>query len=271
MPQPNLTDGHFVCASCNISKPLSELPIRQRKTLGGPRSIPRCYGCRKRRSVAFDSGVKRCTVCKETKTIDQFSPLGPANGGYLKSKCKPCSSKISDGIRNKAREDRSHFFCSRCRQSKPREAFSGGRSSREYRCKECEARRAREGNDTPSKNYQTAKCSARRRGISWDLTKEQYVSLRTSDLCHYCRGPMTQSGIGLDRCENELGYAIDNVVPCCKECNLVKGCMFTKEEMELIMGPAVSAVLERRTMIDNPMQRVRRWGRRLGRPRKYQE
>jgi hypothetical protein len=54
--------------------------------------------------------------------------------------------------------------------------------------------------------------------------------------CHYCgvspsmvrvlpsgRGAFTYNG--LDRVDNTLGYMLENVVPCCKTCNIAKGTM----------------------------------------------
>ena len=38
--------------------------------------------------------------------------------------------------------------------------------------------------------------------------------------CTYC-GEVLQK-IGIDRADNELGYTIENSVPCCTICNLMK-------------------------------------------------
>ena len=75
--------------------------------------------------------------------------------------------------------------------------------------------------------------SAKQRGYSWQLTKDQVRKL-TSKPCYYCGIEPAQRGIsaaghngtyiynGLDRIDNEHGYEIDNVVPCCGTCNLAK-------------------------------------------------
>jgi hypothetical protein len=260
--------SEFICASCGKTKDASELPMWQRKILGSSRSAPRCYDCKKAtsRSRALRDGIKTCAKCKETKPISEFSPgSGPAER-YIASRCKACVAKNTARIKDAEWLEKPIFFCVRCQQFKPREEFSGSRKKKEYRCKECNARRAREGRYTVGYNFNSCKCSARSRGIPWELTKEQYTELRQRYLCHYCGGFITSSGFGIDRCDSNVGYTIDNVVPCCLECNLVKGCLFTKEEMELILGPAIAAVMERRTYLDNPHVRGRGWGR----PRKYQ-
>jgi hypothetical protein len=85
------------------------------------------------------------------------------------------------------------------------------------------------------KNY---KAGAHRRGYSWELTKEQFLSL-TRGNCHYCGAAPKNithydakckargggySYNGVDRVDNSLGYTIKNCVPCCYACNVAKMC-----------------------------------------------
>jgi hypothetical protein len=51
------------------------------------------------------------------------------------------------------------------------------------------------------------------------LTEEEFKHLSQKN-CHYCgkSGPN-----GIDRIDNNKGYAKENCVPCCKHCNYVKG------------------------------------------------
>jgi hypothetical protein len=78
---------------------------------------------------------------------------------------------------------------------------------------------------------------ARDRGLVWELTKPEFLEL-TSKPCTYCAAPpgayigqispddLTYHGTyaytGLDRVENDRGYCVDNVVPCCQQCNFAK-------------------------------------------------
>jgi hypothetical protein len=44
--------------------------------------------------------------------------------------------------------------------------------------------------------------------------------------CYYCSnklGTKTIYGAGLDRLNNDLGYELNNVVPCCTFCNYIRG------------------------------------------------
>jgi hypothetical protein len=74
---------------------------------------------------------------------------------------------------------------------------------------------------------------ARLSGHEWKLTKEQVREI-ISQPCFYCGIPFSNNfgekhgfngGVkynGLDRIDNDKGYIIDNVVPCCRSCNIAK-------------------------------------------------
>jgi len=81
----------------------------------------------------------------------------------------------------------------------------------------------------------TMKRGARQRGYIWQLTKEQ-VRILTQQSCYYCGAQPIQQGTssacngaylynGLDRVNNERGYEINNVIPCCGICNYAKRTM----------------------------------------------
>lgn len=88
--------------------------------------------------------------------------------------------------------------------------------------------------------YSNYKADAKRRGLEWLLTDEIFDCIVIQS-CHYCglepsnrktthrnggRKNRLRSGdfvySGLDRVDNNKGYTIDNVVPCCKQCNRAK-------------------------------------------------
>jgi 5-methylcytosine-specific restriction endonuclease McrA len=77
------------------------------------------------------------------------------------------------------------------------------------------------------------KRNARYRGVSFKLNRSQFYMLNKSN-CFYC-GDKPYSICrkyvfnGVDRVNNELGYIINNVVPCCKRCNVFKGSMSIEE------------------------------------------
>ena len=63
------------------------------------------------------------------------------------------------------------------------------------------------------------KRNARNRGFKWGLAEEDVRTL-TSLSCHYCGREGNR--IGIDRVDNNVGYELNNVVPCCIQCNRAK-------------------------------------------------
>jgi len=59
-----------------------------------------------------------------------------------------------------------------------------------------------------------------KRELEYSLTKEQYDELIYKP-CYLC-GYKNIVGNGLDRQDNTKGYIIDNVLPCCSTCNMMK-------------------------------------------------
>lgn len=97
-----------------------------------------------------------------------------------------------------------------------------------------------------AKNHilKTFKKSATKRGISWELSDELVLKIITKN-CYYCgREPFqvikrktqnwTLTYMGLDRINNDLGYTLNNVVPCCKICNYAKSNYLLSEFLEWI-------------------------------------
>lgn len=84
--------------------------------------------------------------------------------------------------------------------------------------------------------------SAQDRGYEWKLTDEEFDRL-TSENCHYCgrqpsnvsKSKKSNNGTfvysGIDRMDNTKGYISNNVVSCCKKCNMAKRNMPYEEFM----------------------------------------
>jgi len=62
------------------------------------------------------------------------------------------------------------------------------------------------------------KVGAIERGYDFELTLSQFDNI-VNNKCYYCGGV---EKIGVDRGDNEKGYTLDNSVPCCGMCNLMK-------------------------------------------------
>lgn len=89
--------------------------------------------------------------------------------------------------------------------------------------------------------------NCRRRGINFAVDFEDFRKL-IHQKCHYCGASpsnikragkndgnrwlgRTMKYQGLDRKNNQRGYYLENIVPCCPECNSIKGSTLTYEEM----------------------------------------
>lgn len=86
------------------------------------------------------------------------------------------------------------------------------------------------GESQQNQTFIKYRLSAKNRGLSFELTKEQLLEI-TAENCHYCgrepsnvrKGPRGNHVYnGIDRKDNENGYTLDNVVPCCGICNRMK-------------------------------------------------
>jgi len=72
------------------------------------------------------------------------------------------------------------------------------------------------------------------KGKQWELTLEQFIFATLDKSCHYCAEALPKAGSGLDRKDNNIGYTVENVVPCCTRCNKMKNSYLTYDEMVLI-------------------------------------
>lgn len=86
----------------------------------------------------------------------------------------------------------------------------------------------------PRTRYFASRSNAKRRNLEWTLDLNGYLAL-ISLPCHYCGGQLCKSGVGLDRLDNQKGYCLTNVVPCCGICNVWRADHFTPEEVKVAM------------------------------------
>lgn len=72
---------------------------------------------------------------------------------------------------------------------------------------------------TAKSRYARGKYGANRRKKTWTISFEDYEGLLKLP-CTYCNKSLSdETGSGLDRKDNERGYSLDNVNPCCADCN----------------------------------------------------
>ena len=73
-------------------------------------------------------------------------------------------------------------------------------------------------------------------GRQWSIPFEKWLKFINSP-CYYCNIlSKTKVGTGLDRINNSYGYHIDNVLPCCRSCNVTRGDRFTVQETKVMIN-----------------------------------
>lgn len=123
-----------------------------------------------------------------------------------------------------------HSYCIKCQH------VMSAAYKKTSRGKEASRRSARGG-----ARYSIAKRDAKFRDLPFSLTREEYANIRSKP-CHYCGGLLPETGLGMDRIDNDKGYELGNVYPCCRWCNSIRGNVFTVAEMEKFIGPAIRQI-----------------------------
>lgn len=72
--------------------------------------------------------------------------------------------------------------------------------------------------NSPALQYKTYETRAPDRGYEFSVSKGTFMALLDED-CSYCGRPTCN---GVDREDNNVGYTMDNCVPCCGTCNWMK-------------------------------------------------
>jgi len=79
-------------------------------------------------------------------------------------------------------------------------------------------KRYKGGPDMKKHKFSSYRRSARERGLSFELSFNQFIDLIERE-CRYCKNPPLN---GVDRFDNLIGYTQENCVPCCSKCNYAK-------------------------------------------------
>lgn len=84
--------------------------------------------------------------------------------------------------------------------------------------------------------YRRLRASALARKKPLRITLKEYEQIVSPFKCFYClSNEMGPGGYCLDRVNNSKGYTLNNVVPCCAQCNMLKGNILNHEEMIFVM------------------------------------
>lgn len=150
----------------------------------------------------------------DTKRVTKLVP---------RKRCTCCSEFKSPEAFNKNPRNRDGLtsWCKQCRNSRARERRLGGQLSVKTLMQRCYFAAT---HFDKKKQFET--CSF-----------EQWVSMVGDQRCCYCGFP----AYGLDRLDNTKGHIMGNCVPCCGECNLTRGRVWSHKEM-IILGKTVRQI-----------------------------
>jgi hypothetical protein len=190
---------------------------------------------------------KTCTKCNIVKPINLFTKDSRKKDGHV-FWCKDCRREHAVLYRKRMasivkKVDKSYKYCYDCKNTYSAYEFGKDKSrvdGLKAKCKNCELVYNRGRKSEPaipyslSKRYSEVLSSAKRRNLIVTITFDEYKILIKDEKCDYCENSLPPFGGGLDRKNNTKSYEIDNVVPCCTECNKLKGDILSYKEMKHI-------------------------------------
>lgn len=174
---------------------------------------------------------RKCSICNEVKELNStnFHTDKSRQLGYMYS-CKLC-----ERIRGKAKRlkyPRVDYYRKMSDEQKRKKYEIG----RKY-IKTPKGRAI-----TMLKAYQNFD---KKTGKEFNLTQDFMLNKVFKSKCVYCGDT---EKLGCDRIYNHIGHIIENVVPCCSDCNIARMDNFTHEEMKII-GVAIKRVKELRLYV----------------------
>lgn len=202
--------------------------------------------------------MKTCSKCKETKQATaEFFGKASRTGDGLQAWCKKCMSvndkKVKDKLRGGPPRNVWYTYthldvvCRKCNETKklsPENFRNGTKHNGAHIRKTC---RMCDNKYTAlrSRNHKETYVKARLRDYAkYDKSKGFFNSLSFAELillvtepCAYCGN--SEEFNGVDRIDGSAGHTLDNVVPACKVCNIVRRDIFTHQIMLDVIGPAV--------------------------------
>jgi len=152
-----------------------------------------------------------------------------------------CSPKCG-WVARRRRPGNGMLHCSICKKKKAAKEFRPWAIRRGIgRCILCDRMKANREARTTHGRYKYLEKSARRRSLEMTITESQYKDIISFGRCAYCSDSFSETGTALDRKDNAKGYTLDNVVPCCGECNRIRMDWLSHEEM-LMLSPTLREI-----------------------------
>ncbi len=118
--------------------------------------------------------------------------------------------------------------CTLCGKIKPTTKFGVDNKSHDNlrtRCRICTRIQDKNRQHTLSRRFSNYKARAKKDNRIFNINIDKFKNI-TNKQCEYCGGysdsDIDEQFCGIDRIDSSMGYVVDNIVPCCYICNMMK-------------------------------------------------
>ena len=165
--------------------------------------------------------MKQCIKCNEILDENRFREQTYRGYKSFKNKCKKCESK--------ERMARPYYPLSEEQKRK-----------KNIRLNEYQKKKRRNPDNAAKIILVDSRSADKKKGIENNLTENAIAELIVNG-CYYCGDKTTR--MTLDRVDNNIGHVLDNILPACHRCNMIRGNMPFKA-WECIV-PAIKETFEK--------------------------
>lgn len=204
-----------------MTKSLEKCFVCEREKIVNTRSDngPICLSC------ARKANKEVCSVCGNIRAVNSRNDIGQAICSSCWGKLHTECCHVCGNIRPVAVRDAGLATCANCLRKASVETCcvcNGVKPVASRRDGQAVCANCRIMTDI-NLLFKTYVYGAQKRGLVFCISVESFETLVRSP-CSYC-GKKHNDGLfgGIDRVDNESGYLPNNCVPCCGECNRMKG------------------------------------------------
>ena len=164
--------------------------------------------------------TKVCSRCKKVKSITEYNKNVARKSG-LSYYCKKCDYIAN----NKWRIQNLRYSNELLRNWRTQNRERVNASARalykrdKIRINKLRSKMRKHWSCLPTGKFAMYRSSAKVRHLGFTISFKQFMKFWQQP-CFYCGNIPTT--IGLDRIDNDKGYTMDNIVPCCGDCNFAK-------------------------------------------------
>jgi hypothetical protein len=155
--------------------------------------------------------------------------------------CSECKKKksVSSYYKDKNRKDGYYPICKQCRKpyfKKYRQDHKEEISDKQKQYYQDHKEEISKRWAKPKERFKLCKKGAKKRNLLFCLSLEQFEKI-TSQVCFYCsKLSKDKTYCGIDRVDNNVGYVLENCIPCCARCNDVKNDSSFEEIKAIYLG-----------------------------------